>query len=296
MLIMRGGGQSSGDQKPEEDSTLKTVKTIVDGKYFQGTIIGVILINAIILGLQTVRGFSAETQETLHILDQICLWIFVLELIIKLWVFRLSFFKTGGNIFDALIVGISFLPAQGGLTILRTFRIFRVLRLVTAIRSMRIVVTGLLAAIPGAASVGGLLLILFYIASVMATTLFGDRFVDWFGSIGASMYTLFQIMTLESWSMGIARPVISEYPYAWAFFIPFIILSTFTVLNLFIGIMVDAIGVAKEEDSHHQEKEDIIRHETHDIILEMSERLKSMEGELKALKEVNQPLLDEQKD
>lgn len=286
MLIMRGGNHHHSDKKPEqsENDVQARVKTFVDSPVFQLSIIAVIIINAVVLGLQTVKSFSPNTHQILTWIDEACLAVFTVELAIKIWVYRLSFFRQGGNIFDAVIVGISFLPAQGGLTILRTFRVFRVLRLVTAIRSMRIVVSGLLAAIPGAASVGGLLLILFYIAAVMATTLFGDGFPDWFGSIGASMYTLFQIMTLESWSMGIARPVMEAYPYAWAFFIPFIVLSTFTVLNLFIGIMVDAIGVAKEEDSHHQEQEDTIRHETHDLIVDMHARMTTMEQELKALR------------
>jgi len=135
----------------------------------------------------------------------------------------------------------------------------RVLRLVTAVASFRRVVSGMLLAIPGVGSVAGLLLLVFYISGVLATMLFGETFPQWFGSLGGSMYTLFQIMTLESWSMGIVRPVMEVHQYAWAFFIPFITVTTFTVLNLFIGIVVDAMATVKESEAEelHQEHDEI---------------------------------------
>jgi len=145
------------------------------------------------------------------------------------------------NLFDLVIVTIALLPATGSLSVLRALRILRVLRLVSAVPSMRRVVGALLAAVPGIASILGLLSLLFYVFSVMATKLFGADYPEWFGSIGASAYSLFQIMTLESWSMGIVRPVMEVYPLAWVFFVPFILVTSFTVLNLFIGIVVDAM-------------------------------------------------------
>ena len=107
--------------------------------------------------------------------------------------------------------------------------------------ALRRVVGGLIAALPGMSSIVVLMAMLFYVAAVMATNLFGDAFPDWFGHLGASLYTLFQVMTLESWSMGIVRPVMEAYPYAWMFFVPFILLSTYAVLNLFIGVIVSAM-------------------------------------------------------
>jgi voltage-gated sodium channel len=113
----------------------------------------------------------------------------------------------------------------------------------------------MLIAIPGVGSVGALLLIFFYIGAVISTSLFGDLFPQWFGNLGRSMYSLFQIMTLESWSMGIVRPVMEAFPYAWIFFIPFIMVTTFMVLNLFIGIIVDAIATVKEQDNVDREQQ-----------------------------------------
>jgi voltage-gated sodium channel len=241
---------------------MNMLKQVVESRWFHNFIITIILINGAVLGIETAKGLSVTTINVLESIDQLCLLIFVIELVMKLLVYRLSFFKQGWNVFDFLIVAIALVPATGQLSILRAFRIFRVLRLVTTVDSIRRVVAGMLIAIPGVGSVGGLLVIFFYIGAVISTTLFGEAFPDWFGHLGRSMYTLFQIMTLESWSMGIVRPVMEVYPYAWIFFIPFITVTTFTVLNLFIGIIVDAIATVKEQDASqrpHQpsSKEDI---------------------------------------
>ena len=238
------------------------LRQVVESRWFHNFVITVILINGAVLGIETAEGLSVTAMNALKWIDQLCLAIFVVELSMKLLVYRLSFFKQGWNVFDFLIVAVSLVPATGQLSILRAFRVLRVLRLVTTVDSIRRVVAGMLIAIPGVGSVGALLVIFFYIGAVISTTLFGQAFPDWFGNLGRSMYTLFQIMTLESWSMGIVRPVMDMYPYAWIFFIPFITVTTFTVLNLFIGIIVDAIATVKEQDDstrHHQlsSKEDI---------------------------------------
>jgi voltage-gated sodium channel len=238
------------------------IKRTVESRWFHNFVIAVILINGAVLGIETAEGLSADTMQVLVWIDRLCLFIFVVELLMKLVVYRLSFFRSGWNVFDFLIVAVALLPATGQLSILRALRILRVLRLVTTVDSIRRVVAGMLLAIPGVGSVAALLAIFFYIGAVISTTLFGDAFPEWFGNLGRSMYTLFQIMTLESWSMGIVRPVMDVYPYAWLFFIPFITVTTFTVLNLFIGIIVDAIATVKEQDDssrNHQvsSKEDI---------------------------------------
>ncbi|WP_173271021.1 ion transporter [Thiosulfatimonas sediminis] len=228
---------------------------LVEASWFGKFIIYVILFNALILGLQTSKSIDSETIALLDWFDRICLSIFVIEIGLKLVAYRGQFFKNGWNNFDFLIVAVSLIPASGDLAVLRALRILRLLRLVNAVPSMRRVVSGMLHSIPGVFSVGGLLAILFYIGAVMSTSLFGDKFPEWFGDIAKSMYTLFQIMTFESWSMGIVRPVMEVYPYSWLFFIPFIVLTSFTVLNLFIGIIIDAMNEAKEEETHAQAHE-----------------------------------------
>lgn len=241
---------------------LTRLKSIVDSRWFNNFIISIILLNGAVLGLLTINELSPSNRQILEMMDSICLSIFVVELTLKLVVYRSAFFKQGWNVFDFIIIGISLIPASGQLSILRALRVLRVLRLITAVDSIRRVVSGMLLAIPGVGSVAALLLIFFYVGAVISTNLFGHSFPDWFGTISRSMYSLFQIMTLESWSMGIVRPVMGEFPYAWVFFIPFIMVTTFTVLNLFVGIIVDAIAEVNEQDKQdrHQQassKEDV---------------------------------------
>jgi voltage-gated sodium channel len=132
-------------------------------------------------------------------------------------------------------------PAASALSILRTLRVFRLLRLLNKAPRLRKIVESMLQAIPSIGWVSLMLILVFYIFAVLGTTLFGGEFPEWFGDLGASAYMLFQVMTLESWSMGIARPVIEEFPYAASFFIPFILIATFTMLNLFIAIIVSTM-------------------------------------------------------
>ena len=236
-------------------TSLNFIKNTVESRWFQNFIITIILINGAVLGIQTIEGLTPSSMLILDMVDKICLTIFVIELSMKLVIYRTSFFRRGWNIFDLIIVGISLIPASGQLSILRALRILRLLRLITTVDSIRRVVSGMLIAIPGVGSVGALLLIFFYIGAVISTSLFGDLFPQWFGNLGRSMYSLFQIMTLESWSMGIVRPVMEAFPYDWIFFIPFIMVTTFMVLNLFIGIIVDAIATVKEQDNVDREQQ-----------------------------------------
>ena len=152
--------------------------------------------------------------------------------------------------FDFVIVGIALMPGAAGLSVLRALRILRVLRVISVAPSLRRVVEGFVTALPGMGSVFLLMALIFYIGAVMATKLFGDTFAEWFGTIGLSAYSLFQIMTLESWSMGIVRPVMEVYPFAWMFFVPFIMVTTFAVVNLLVGLIVNSMQDAHAEESN----------------------------------------------
>ncbi len=207
----------------------------------QWAITVLILINAVVLGLETSAGMREAWGALLVALDRVCLGAFVLELALKLAVYRGLFWRHGWNWFDALVVGIALLPAAGAWSVLRALRVLRVLRLLTVVPQLRQVVAAFLHAIPGLLGVIAVMVIFFYTAGVLTTTLFGGTHPQWFGTLGRSLYTLFQIMTLESWSMGIVRPVMESHPWAWAFFVPFIVVATFTILNLFIGIIVSTM-------------------------------------------------------
>jgi voltage-gated sodium channel len=233
----------------------ETLRTFIESTRFEWAITAVIVANAIVLGLETVPSIMGDYGDVLQWLDKIAIVIFVIEIILKLFVYRFRFFVNGWNVFDLIIVSVALIPASGQFSVLRALRILRVVRLISVVPSMRQVVQGLLGAIPSMGTVIALLTLIFYVSSVMATKLFGDVFPQWFGTIGESLYSLFQIMTLESWSMGIVRPVMEEFPYAWAFFVPFILLTSFVVLNLFIAIIVTAMDKANSEEAEHDREE-----------------------------------------
>lgn len=230
----------------ESPNTRAKLAASIEAPHAQSLIIALILVNAVILGLETSPTVMANWGGLLMRLDQAILAVFVIELVIRLFVHGWRFFRDPWSVFDFIVIAIALLPATGPFAVLRALRVLRVLRLLTMVPNMRRVVGGLLAAIPGLASVFGILSIIFYVASVIATKLFGAQFPEWFGTLGSSAYTLFQVMTLESWSMGIARPVIEAFPQAWIFFVLFILISTFTMLNLFIAVIVNAIQAEHE--------------------------------------------------
>ena len=235
------------EQNTASTPMLQKLGVIVESDLVQKIIIGLILLNALTLGLETNSVLMKEYGQQISFLDNCILSIFVIEILIKLGYRKLSFFKDGWNIFDFIIIGIALAPATGSLSVLRTLRIFRAMRLLSVVPSMKKVTQALLSAIPGILSVGSIILLIFYVSAVLATNFFGDDFDTWFGNIGRSMFSLFQIMTLESWSMGIVRPVMELFPWAWTFFVPFILVTSFAVLNLFIGIIVDAMQSQKTE-------------------------------------------------
>lgn len=222
--------------------------------FMQNAIIALIIINAAILGLETSPAAMSRWGPTLIALDQMILAIFVIEIAVRLAANGPRFFRDPWSVFDFIVVGIALMPAAGPFAVLRALRVLRVLRLVTMVPSMRRVVGGLLAAIPGLTSVFAIISIIFYVSSVIATKLFARDFPEWFGTIGESAYTLFQVMTLEGWSMGIVRPVMEIHPHAWIFFVVFILVSTFTMLNLFIAVIVNAIQSEHEAEARHTEE------------------------------------------
>lgn len=212
----------------------------VESARFRNVITGLIVLNAIILGIQTSEAAQGQAGALLSTINLVIVLIFVVEIALKLIAFGTGFFRSGWNVFDFVIVGVSLVPASGPLSIMRTLRILRVLRLLSTVERLRLLVESLMRALPGIGWTAALLVMIFYVFGVMGTELFGEQFPQWFGGVGDSVYSLFQVMTLESWSMGIARPVMEVYPYAWAYFVPFILISSFMVLNLFIAIIVSA--------------------------------------------------------
>ncbi len=225
------------------------IKELIESSYFQNFIIGLIILNGITMGLETSKSIDLRYGHFIELFDLFVITAFTIEIILRIYINRISFFKDSWSIFDFIIVGISLVPAGAGFDIFRILRVLRVFRLVTVVPQMRKIVSALLGVIPGMFSIAALMGLFFYIFAIMAVNLYGESFPQWFGTLGESFYTLFQIMTLESWSMGIVRPIMEVYPNSWAFFIPFVFIATFVMINLIVAIVVDAMAaINKEED------------------------------------------------
>lgn len=291
---------------------MEKVKKFVESDRFQNFILVIIVINAAIMGVLTVQSLPLGVQQTLKFLDTACLWIFIVELLIKLVVYRFYFFRSGWNLFDLVIVLLSLFSEFSFFSIFRIFRIFRVLRslkalkslrafrLVSDLRNLRIIVEAVGRSIPGIFWSGMLLLLVYYIFAIMGTTLFGAQFPAWFGSIGKSFYTLFQVMTLESWSMGISRPVMEVFSWAWLYFVPFVLCTSFLIMNVVVGIVVNAISEVSEtsadeekdiqEDIKGDRQEDIQGNVKGDVQTQLRRELEALRRQLTHVEE----LLDRQ--
>ncbi len=254
----------------------------VESARVQRVIIVLIVINAITLGLETSPEVMQRVGAALMRIDQLILSVFVIEVLTKLVAHGRRFFRDPWNVFDFIVVGIALVPAAGPFAVLRTLRVLRVLRLISTMPKLRFIVEALLHAVPGIGAIAGLLAIIFYVFAVMATSLFSSQFPDWFGSVPGSLYTLFQIMTLESWSMGIVRPVMEQYPMAWVFFVPFILIATFTMLNLFIAIIVNTMQTMHAAD--HQQDRDHIEATVHQESVQLEHEIRELRSELREIR------------
>ena len=259
------------------------IKSFVDSGFFTKFITYLIILNGITMGLETSKEFMANWGTYAIIFNQIVITIFTIEIILRIYVHRLSFFKDAWSIFDFTIVSISLVPLSSGFEILRVLRVLRLFRLITVVPQMRKIVTALISVIPGMLSVIALMTLFFYIFAIMATHLFSEDFPQWFGTLGESFYTLFQIMTLESWSMGIVRPIMEVHPYAWIFFVPFIFVVTFVMINLVVAIIVDAMAILNQEEEQHI-IEEVQNNEQHvnDEIKKLREEIFELKSLIKA--------------
>lgn len=265
----------------------------VDSDQVQRFVIGLIVFNSLVIGLESYKKKLGIPDSFIDLIDEVILVVFALELLIKIYSFRWKFFKDNWNNFDFIIVIFSLLPATGIFSVLRTLRILRALRLMKKIPKLRLIIDALFHAIPSIGWIVALLLLIFYTFAVITTNLFGQAFPEWFGTLGASMYTLFQVMTLESWSMGIVRPIMEKFPYAFMVFIPFILMASYTALNIFIAVVVNAMNelydhehsAEKEEQDQLQMTIQIQTKALHEELLVLKEEIQALRRELSAEKE-----------
>lgn len=216
---------------------------------FEQFIVTLIVINAVALGLETSSTARAAIGPVLTFLDTAILTVFVIEVTARILVHRGAFFRDPWSLFDLFVVAISVAPTTESLSVLRALRVLRVLRLITTVPALRKVVGGLITALPGMASIGLLLGLIFYVFAVIGTKLYADAAPEQFGTLGATAYTLFQAMTFDDWSNGIVKPLAEKgFSSAWFFLISFMVISAFMALNLFIGVVVTALDAVTDED------------------------------------------------
>lgn len=257
------------------------IKNFIESNKVQNFIIGLIVFNSITIGFETSKEVMSSFGDTLLLIDKIILAIFVVEITLKLYANGFSFFKSGWNIFDFSIVAIALLPASGALAVLRSLRIFRSLRLIKNLPKLRFIVESLLHSLPSLGWIFVLLALMFYVFAVIGTKLFGAEYPEWFGNLGASMFSLFQIMTLEGWAE-ISREIMKVYPLANVYFIAFILLASYTTLNIFIAIVVNTMGEVQKNtsDTSVNKIEDIIQDEKEELrkdILSLKEQIIRLE-------------------
>ena len=266
------------------------MRAVLETDEARNFILSVIVLNGILLGITTSQDLSPQSEYIVTIVDRAVIGIFVVEMFLKLYAYRMRFFAHAWNIFDLVVVLVSLLPQTDTLSVLRGMRVIRALRVMSAIPQMREVVKALVDALPGMGAVVLLLAVIYYIFGIMATLWFGEAFPQWFGTLGNSLYSLFQIMTLESWSMGIVRPVMEVFPWAWAFFVPFITMTAFAVLNLFIGLLVNTMQAAVEEQKEEEAEQmrELVRSENAAVaeqIAVLHEDLARLTQQLQAMRE-----------
>ena len=258
---------------------MNKIKSLVESKNFQNFIIVLIILNGITMGLETSKSIMASYGEIINAFDKLVIAIFTVEIILRITAHKISFFKDPWSLFDLFVVVISLAPSSGSFQVLRILRVLRLFRLITVVPQMRKIVAALISVIPGMLSIIGLMSLIFYVFAIMATSLYSQTFPQWFGTLGESFYTLFQIMTLESWSMGIVRPIMEQHPYAWTFFVPFIFVATFVMINLVVAIIVDAMAVLKEEEKEMIEEVQISENE-------LKTEIKTLQNEIQELKQL----------
>ena len=265
------------------------LKGFVESALFQRAVVGLIIFNSILIGLETFPIVMGKYGEIIDFIDFSILVLFTVELILKIVVYRGSFFKESWNIFDLFVISISIVPSAGSFTVLRSLRIIRTLRLLKNIPKLRLIIESLLHAIPSIGWIVVLLGIVYYTFGVIGTNLFAADFPEYFGDLGKSLFSLFQIMTLESWSSGIARPVLESMPGAWVYFISFILIATYTTLNVFIAIVVNTMNEVSLKDLQEEEQhiKDFVKEENDKVHTKLNRIL----GKLGELEEEEQDVV-----
>lgn len=237
-----------------KDKTLTTWRQVscrlVASPLFEHTIIGLILLNALILGLETDTALTAAYGKWFELGHQLILAAFIIEALLKLAAVAPHFkryFGDGWNLFDFSVIILSLVPATGELAMVaRLARLLRVLRLISTIPELRLIVATLIRSIPSMGNIILLMSIIFYIYAITGYHLFHLHDPQHWGSLGMALLTLFRIVTLEDWT-DIMYTAMEVQPWSWIYFVSFVLAGTFIIINLFIAVVINNLEEAKAE-------------------------------------------------
>jgi voltage-gated sodium channel len=223
-------------------------REVVEARWFEPFMIGLILFNAVLIGLETSHDIVEQHGRLLHLANDIILWVFVVEAALKITAVAPRFglyFGSGWNLFDFTIVVLSFLPATEEFALVaRLIRVLRVLRLVSTVPQLRLIVATLVRSIPSMGHDIMLMSIIFYIYAVTGFHLFHKDDPEHWGSLGTALLTLFGVVTLEGW-VQVMETVMKPHPWAWLYFVSFVLIGTFVMLNLFIAVVINNLDASK---------------------------------------------------
>lgn len=245
-----------------------------------------LFVNALTLGLETSDEIMSTYGSWIGRINDEIPYIFVIEVSARLFARGRRFFGEAWNVFDVIIISVSFLPSGSAFSALRALRILRVLHVISLVPRMRHVVAAMIRSLPQIGSIVALLLIISYISSVIVTHLYGADYPELFGSIGRSMLTLFQLMTLEGWAAEVVRPVMETHPYSVLLFIPYMLMTAFAILNLFTAVLVDSMQLIQQNYSYERsenETRSIIKAELSDVkdhLTTLTQEIKHLRSEL----------------
>lgn len=227
----------------------QTLRRIVGSQLFDALIIAVILANAVVLGMQTYPDLVRRHGDTLDLLNEVFLGIFVVELLLRMGSYGRrpqAFFRNGWNLFDFVIVAAAFMPGiRDSSTLLRLARLLRVVRIVRLLPDLRILLQGVVRSLPPLFSVTMLVTLLLFVYGMIGWLLFGHELPEDWGTIGAAMLTLFVMLTLENFPAYLDAGT-SVHPWAWIYFVTFVLIAAFMVLNVLIGIVLNSMEEARE--------------------------------------------------
>lgn len=216
------------------------VKHFVENKSFDLFIMMLICLDAIVFGLMTADTFNDYFGQVLFILDRLCMAIFIVEMLLKLYVYSFSFFKSRWNIFDFTVITISSFSFASYFIVLRTFRLFRLLKYINKFSKLKRLIDIFSTLLPNFIAFSLVFSVFLYVFSIMAVSLYGGVFME-FSTLGASIFSLMQVFTLDGWASSIARPVMSVFEHSWVFFTSFLLVSSLLIISFIMSVIDEII-------------------------------------------------------